>query len=290
MDVAEISRLAAYEDWYWWHRARRRIIDRLLQRALGEGDATRRILDVGAGTGATSQALRKYGRVMAVDLSTEATIVARRRGLDVARMDAGNLAFPDASFDVVVVLDVIEHLEDDAAAVRELRRVLKPGGVLLATVPAYKWLWSSHDVANHHFRRYRQSELRRLLRGGDFHVEVCSYVMMSMLIPAAAYRLLEHLPGRKVADDEAHVRFIGRCHTSRHGVGTSRGEFGCRSGSASLPWRASRSMLLARPRTSRPGHRPGDRPRHKLMARGNRRSRDDEAPTAASPAAGQRGL
>ncbi|RLT36239.1 MAG: class I SAM-dependent methyltransferase [Chloroflexi bacterium] len=207
MDVAEISRLAAYEDWYWWHRARRRIIDRLLQRALGEGDATRRILDVGAGTGATSQALRKYGRVMAVDLSTEATIVARRRGLDVARMDAGNLAFPDASFDVVVVLDVIEHLEDDAAAVRELRRVLKPGGVLLATVPAYKWLWSSHDVANHHFRRYRQSELRRLLRGGDFHVEVCSYVMMSMLIPAAAYRLLEHLPGRKVADDEAHVRF-----------------------------------------------------------------------------------
>ncbi|MSQ29124.1 MAG: class I SAM-dependent methyltransferase [Dehalococcoidia bacterium] len=205
MDVAEITRLAEYEDWYWWHRARRRIIGRLLHHALT--GANHLILDVGAGTGATSQALREYGRVMAVDMSPEAVSIARGRGLDVARMDAGNLAFPDATFDVVVVLDVIEHLEDDAAAVRELRRVLKPGGVLLVTVPAYKWLWSSHDVANRHFRRYRSGELSRLLRDGGLDVEVCSYVMMSMLLPAAAYRLLERLPGRRVAEEHAHVRF-----------------------------------------------------------------------------------
>lgn len=206
MDVTEIARLGAYEDWYWWHRARRRIIDRLLQRALpSRHDLS--ILDVGAGTGATSRALAKYGRVLAVDFSPEAVSIARGRGLDVARMDARALGLPDASFDLVVALDMIEHLEDDAAAVRELCRVLKPGGVLLVTVPAYRWLWSSHDVANHHWRRYRRRELGNVLRNADLDVEVCSYVMMTMLLPAAAYRLLERLPGRGVPHDEAEIRF-----------------------------------------------------------------------------------
>jgi hypothetical protein len=89
----------------------------------------------------------------------------------------------------------------------ELVRVLRPGGVLLVTVPAYKWLWSSHDVANHHWRRYRRGSLRRLLEGGGVHVEVCSYVMLSMLFPAAAYRMLERLPGRRPPDQDAEVRF-----------------------------------------------------------------------------------
>ena len=205
MDAAEIERLARYEDWYWWHRARRSIIDVLLRNALTGTD--NRILDVGAGTGATSLALRKHGNVLGIDLSPEAMQIARDRGLAVARMDATALALPDASFDVVVALDVLEHLEDDAACLRELVRVLRPGGVLLVTVPAYKWLWSSHDVANHHFRRYRRRSLRRLLEGGGLHIEVCSYVMLSMLIPAAAYRLLERLPGSQRSDEDAEVRF-----------------------------------------------------------------------------------
>lgn len=207
MDVTEIARLGAYEDWYWWHRARRRIIDRLLRRALGPNRHDLQILDVGAGTGATSRALQKYGHVLAVDFSPEAVTIARGRGLAVARMDARALALPDASFDLVVALDMIEHLEDDIGAVQELRRVLKPGGVLLVTVPAYKWLWSSHDVANHHWRRYRRRELRGVLGAAGLQVEVCSYVMMSMLIPAALYRLLERLPGRGVPHDEAEIRF-----------------------------------------------------------------------------------
>lgn len=205
MDAAEITRLARYEDWYWWHRARRTIIGLLLQHAVA--GTQHRILDVGAGTGATSLALRRFGRVLAVDLSAEASAIARGRGLAVARMDASALAVADAAFDVVVALDVLEHLYDDAAAVQELVRVLKPGGVLLVTVPAYKWLWSSHDVANRHWRRYRRRSLRRLLQAGGLRVEVCSYVMLSMLLPAAAYRLLERLPGRRVVDAEAEVRF-----------------------------------------------------------------------------------
>jgi SAM-dependent methyltransferase len=205
MDAAEIARLARYEDWYWWHRARRSIIEVLLRQAVT--GTSNRVLDVGAGTGATSLALRRFGTVLGIDLSPEAMQIARDRGLAVARMDATNLALPDASFDVVVALDVLEHLDDDVACVRELVRVLRPGGVLLVTVPAYNWLWSSHDVANRHLRRYRRHSLRRVLQQGDLDIEVCSYVMLSMLLPAAAYRLLERLPGRRRPDEEAEVHF-----------------------------------------------------------------------------------
>jgi SAM-dependent methyltransferase len=205
MDAAEIARLARYEDWYWWHRARRSIIEVLLRQAVRGTE--NRILDVGAGTGATSLALRRFGTVLGIDLSPEAMQIARDRGLAVARMDATRLALPAAGFDVVVALDVLEHLEDDVACVRELVRVLRPGGVLLVTVPAYNWLWSSHDVANRHLRRYRRHSLRRVLQQGDLDIEVCSYVMLSMLLPAAVYRLLERLPGRRRPDEEAEVHF-----------------------------------------------------------------------------------
>jgi SAM-dependent methyltransferase len=166
-----------------------------------------RVLDVGCGTGATSAALAEFGRVFAVDLSAEAIRFAQSRGLETAAMNAGALAISDQAFQLVVALDVIEHLEDDRAAMDELRRVLAPGGRILVTVPAYKWLWSSHDVANGHWRRYRRGELKRLLEVSGFQVEVCSYVMMSMLLPAAAYRLLERLPGRHVDDADSEVHF-----------------------------------------------------------------------------------
>jgi SAM-dependent methyltransferase len=145
--------------------------------------------------------------VLGVDLSLEAVRFAHSRGLQTAVMDAGGLAVSDQTFQLVVALDVIEHLEDDRGAMDEFRRVLEPGGRILITVPAYKWLWSSHDVANRHWRRYRRHELRGLLKDSGFEVEVCSYVMMSMLLPAAAYRLLERLPGRHVAASDSEVHF-----------------------------------------------------------------------------------
>lgn len=155
MDAAEIQRLAEYEEWYWWHRARQTIVTTLLRRHLPEGVPSRRVLDVGCGAGATSLVLREFGTVLGVDFGVEAATAARGRGLQSACMDAGHLGVRDESFDIVVALDVLEHLDDDVAAARELRRVLKPGGLLLVTVPAYRWLWSDHDVALGHRRRYR---------------------------------------------------------------------------------------------------------------------------------------
>lgn len=206
MDANEIHRLADFEEWYWWHRARQTIVTRLLHRFAG--GVRGRVLDVGCGAGATSLALRPHGRVIGVDFGRAAVDEARARGLEVAQMDATRLAVRDRTADVAVALDVLEHLDDDQGAARELLRVLRPGGVLLVTVPAYQWLWSSHDVALGHRRRYRRAALRAVLERAGFEVELCTYVMLAALPPAALLRLLERLPGRRPPDAQAESGYI----------------------------------------------------------------------------------
>ncbi len=195
MRATEIQRLAEFEEWYWWHRARQAIVRGVLNRYVsGTGN---RILDVGCGAGATSLVLNDFGEVFGVDAGVLATRAARDRGLQVANMDATRLAVRDGAFDLVVALDVIEHLDNDFEAARELLRALRPGGTLLVTVPAYQSLWSSHDVALGHRRRYRRRALRRLFAAAGFESTTCSYVMSAALPPAALVRLAERLPLRR---------------------------------------------------------------------------------------------
>jgi SAM-dependent methyltransferase len=189
----EAERLAGFEEWYWWHRARRNIVCRILQRY---APPHARILDVGCGTGATSAALRRFGSVTGVDMGLVALRHAHAHGLPVARGSAENLPVGDARLDVVVALDVLEHLDDDRCALAEMLRVLRPGGVLLATVPAYPFLWSSHDEALGHRRRYRRAELRERIAAAGFDIALCSYVMSSILPVAIAVRLAERLRRR----------------------------------------------------------------------------------------------
>lgn len=209
MQATEIDRLAHFEEWYWWHRARQTIVARILGRYLDDGPRGR-VLDVGCGAGGTSTVAAADGRLLGVDLGAEATIAAQARGLEVARMDATELGVLPNTFDLVVALDVLEHLDDPAAAAREFRRTLRPGGTLLVTVPAYQWLWSSHDVALGHRRRYTSEPLRSLLTRAGFDVELCSYVMTAVLPPAAVVRLIERLPGRKrpATEREAESGYI----------------------------------------------------------------------------------
>jgi SAM-dependent methyltransferase len=195
MQATEIQRLAEFEEWYWWHRARQAIVRGVLRRYVTPN--ANRILDVGCGAGATSLVLNEFGEVLGVDAGALATKAARDRGLQVANMDATRLAARDGMFDVAVALDVLEHLDNDLGAARELLRVLRPGGLLLVTVPAYQSLWSSHDVALGHRRRYRRSAVRRLFAAAGFESITCSYVMSAALPAAAAVRLAERLPFRR---------------------------------------------------------------------------------------------
>jgi SAM-dependent methyltransferase len=194
VESGELERMAGFEDWYWWHRGRRTIVRRILRRHASPGS---RILDVGCGTGATTASLSAFGDVIGLDLGPAALRHARARGLPVARGSAERLPVRAASLDVVVALDVLEHLDDDRRALDEMLRVLRPGGLLLATVPAYAFLWSGHDDAIGHRRRYVRRQLRERVAGAGFEIALCSYIMGSILPIAVVVRLAERLLGRR---------------------------------------------------------------------------------------------
>ncbi len=150
-----------------------------------------RVLDAGCGTGRNLLEFGTPGSATGVDFSPEAVQFCRQRGLEevqVAEVEA--LPFAEQSFDLILATDVLEHVEDDLVALRELRRVASSGGHLLATVPAYRWLWSQHDHAYHHFRRYTLRELRERVQSGGWEPVAWSYFNSILLPPIAAVRVL----------------------------------------------------------------------------------------------------
>lgn len=146
------------EDHHWWYRGRRHVLDVVLRKLALPPHP--RILDAGCGSGRNMVDLARYGKVTGVELSSTSVAVARERGVgEVVEGSVLNMPFAPESFELAVSLDVLEHLQDDRAALRELRRVVAPGGALLVTVPAYQGLWSRHDEINHHHRRYSRRAL-----------------------------------------------------------------------------------------------------------------------------------
>jgi SAM-dependent methyltransferase len=171
------------EDRHWWYRGRRRVIEQVL-RGLSLPPAAR-VLDAGCGSGRNMVELARYGTVSGVELSEASVEKARARGVgEVVAGSITEMPFADASFDLAVTLDVIEHLQEDLAALRELRRTVAPGGVLLVTVPAYQWLWSGHDEINHHHRRYTRLTLRSVAQRAGWQ-EVRTTYFNSLLLPVA---------------------------------------------------------------------------------------------------------
>ncbi len=170
MEGTEVRKLAELEDAHWWYRERRH----LLARAVA-GLTPGRALDVGAAGGGNTRVLRDAGwRATALEYGGDGAAVAAGRGLPTVRADATALPFADGSFDLVTAFDVLEHIVDDAACVAELHRTLRPGGTLLVAVPCDPRLWSEHDVAVDHVRRYTRPGLRGVLDGGGFEVEQVS--------------------------------------------------------------------------------------------------------------------
>ena len=173
---------------HWWYRGRRKVIRAELDRLALGSDAS--ILDAGCGSGRTLQELAAYGWVSGIELNQQAAEVARARGLGEVRTGRlEELPWPDASFDLITCLDVIEHTPDDRVTLAELRRVCRPGGWLLVTVPAYPALWSTHDEANHHYRRYSRPTLRAAAGDAGWEMARISSFNSVLLGPAAAVRL-----------------------------------------------------------------------------------------------------
>jgi SAM-dependent methyltransferase len=179
---------------HWWHRGRRRIIEAELD-GLQIPDGSR-LLDAGCGSGHVLDLLSRYGDAVGIDPDIGSVALTRARGHTAAVAGLPELPFDDASFQVSTCLDVIEHLHDDVAALMELKRVTVPGGAVLVTVPAYQSLWSAHDVANEHVRRYDARRLRRVAMAAGCAVERMTYFNSLLLPPVAAVRLAERVRRR----------------------------------------------------------------------------------------------
>ena len=202
MDRIVYDRMAAHDSTHWWYRARRDILaDYVARHAALPGHA--RILEIGCGTGHNLGMLGRFGTVDAIEIDPAARGIASER-LGRAVGDAPLPHLPGVergAYDMVAVLDVVEHIADDVAALRAMATLLRPGGKILIAVPAHQWMWSAHDVVNHHHRRYSKATLRKAIGEAGLKPVNIGY-FNSLLIPlAAAARVAGRLTGRDDSDD-----------------------------------------------------------------------------------------
>jgi len=182
MDPAYVATHLEEEQRHWWFQGRLAVLRSVLRATLPPGRL--RIVEIGCGGGALLALSAEFGEVVGVEATEAFLDAARRRGLPVLR---GSL--PDAlpldpdSFDGVFLFDVLEHIEDDRAALRAVRRILKPGGLLICTGPAYPWLWGPHDEVLGHRRRYTARTLRQVALDADLRPLRVTY-FNTLLAPA----------------------------------------------------------------------------------------------------------
>jgi len=225
MDRIVYDRMAAHDSTHWWYRARRDILADYLARYGGLPEGAR-ILEIGCGTGHNLPMLAAFGTVDAIEIDPAARAIASRRlGREVGAAPLPTLAgVPKGHYDLIAVLDVVEHIEDDVAALAAMRERLAPGGRNLITVPAHQWMWSAHDVVNYHHRRYSRATLVKAISATGLKPRKLGY-FNSLLFPlAAGARVAGRITGRDDSDDAPPAAplnrlFEGIFRLERHLVG-----------------------------------------------------------------------
>lgn len=204
MEVDEYQRIADAEDEHWWYRSTRATCEALLGPWLRDGG---RFLDAGCGPGGNGAWLARHGTAIGVDLAAEGLAFVRDRRPELAPAQASitHLPFPDATFDAVLEITVVTCVPDDAAAVRELARVVKPGGALLLFEPAFPALRREHDKTVHSLHRYRRSGLASLAVRAGLRVERTTYAYSFLAPPAAALALTDRVRNRPAGATDSDV-------------------------------------------------------------------------------------
>jgi SAM-dependent methyltransferase len=202
MDRAVFNRMAELDSRHWWFVARRRILSDLIGRK-GGLPADARILEVGCGTGHNFEMLGRFGHVDALEIDDEARALASTRlGRPVGNAPLPELAgVPDAHYHLIALLDVLEHVEGDREALASIKRKLAPGGHILLTVPANKWMWSAHDLAHHHHRRYSKADLCEVIEGAGLKIELLTHFNTLLFPLAAAARIAGKVTRKEESDD-----------------------------------------------------------------------------------------
>jgi SAM-dependent methyltransferase len=200
MERVVYEKMAELDQLHWWYRARREVLAALIRRKARPGPGAK-LLEIGCGTGHNLAMLGEFGEVDGLELDDQARAVAEQRlGRPLMNAPLPELAgVPERHYDLIGAFDVVEHVDDDQAAMDSIARRLKKGGKLVVTVPAHPWMWSAHDVVNHHKRRYSKRALRRLIDASPLRLEAIGY-FNSLLFPLAIARRLS--PMRERADDE----------------------------------------------------------------------------------------
>ncbi len=191
---------------YWWHLGRYEIIEQYMSLALGDKKSEEvKILNIGAGTGGTIPSLEKFGDVLNADVSDDAIKYLKKRGYKADKIDGKTLPYETGTFDIVGAFDVLEHIEDDEAALEEWARVLKPGGKIVLTVPAYEWLWTDHDVSLMHFRRHTKGSIRKKAMNVGLMSDKVSYAIVFSLPLVVGFRYLNKALRRKTTEETSYV-------------------------------------------------------------------------------------
>ena len=176
---------------HFWFLAKRKFLAMILEKYAPTKNL--RVLDVGCGTGAIMEFVKQKGfTVSGLDINLEALAYCRQAGLEVSHGLATKMDFSDNSFDIVLALDVLEHVEDDGSAVKEIGRVLKDGGIFIATVPAHKFLWSYHDKALHHWRRYEKKEIEELI-SRTLKIKLITWIHACIFFPTLITREIKNV-------------------------------------------------------------------------------------------------
>ena len=243
MERAVFDRMAELDQHHWWFTARRRILSSVIRRIV-RPPAAARILELGCGTGHNLDMLGAFGPVEASELDDHARAMATKRlGRPVEKVALPDLSkFPADSYDMIALLDVLEHVTDDKGSLAAIFDRLKPGGALLLTVPINPWMWSAHDVAHHHHRRYRKHEIRELARDAGYAIELLSPFNSLLFPPIAAVRLLGKVMGKDDSDDAMPSAPVNRVLDTIFGL--ERGLVG----RVPMPFGVSLVAVLRRPR------------------------------------------
>jgi SAM-dependent methyltransferase len=198
MDPQIYHEMAKIEGSHWWFEGRRQILKSLINRGAGQNSSAR-VLDEGCGTGGNGSMLSVFGKVFGLEYEASAAKYCKQR--EIAHVIRGDISqtipFRDASFDLILLSDVLEHLKEDLDCLGRLTALLRPGGVLVVTVPAFSFLWSYHDVIHHHERRYRLPEVVALLTQSDLKILYASYFNFWLFPLIAAVRFLKKIAGHE---------------------------------------------------------------------------------------------
>jgi SAM-dependent methyltransferase len=202
MEKIIYERMSSSEQEHWWFVGRRKIVTSLLRKLSLPADA--RILEAGCGTGGNLRMFSDFGSVSAFEPESTALARAQEKGVGEVRRGGlpDDIPYAAGDFDLVVALDVLEHVDEDRQSLESLLRFIKPGGWLLITVPAFQGLWSVHDILHHHKRRYSKARLRGLLRNLNLKISLLSYFNTWLFPLALVFRYYKKLLNRQDSGED----------------------------------------------------------------------------------------